>query len=101
MISCDFRPLMLATKPTPHESCSLRGSYSPGPAGEPIIMVPTTASVARTWLDRPKAGRGRKRTCYLALCCGATTMERPAPASRRGPAGILVALKVLVESGHT
>ena len=26
MMSCDFRPLMLATKPTPHESCSLRGS---------------------------------------------------------------------------
>ena len=25
----DFWPLMLATKPTPHESCSLRGSYRP------------------------------------------------------------------------
>ena len=34
-MSCDFRPLMLTTNPTPQESCSLRGSYSPGPVGIP------------------------------------------------------------------
>src|SRR5258706_6420668 len=28
-ISFDFSPLMLAMKPTPHESCSFAGSYSP------------------------------------------------------------------------
>src|SRR5262249_26574217 len=28
-MSCDFRPVRLATKPTPHESCSKLGSYKP------------------------------------------------------------------------
>ena len=36
MMSFDFRPLMLATKPTPHASCSLRGSYNPWASGSVI-----------------------------------------------------------------
>src|ERR1700760_4950776 len=62
MISCDFRPLMLTTKPTPHESCSLRGSYSPGPTGDPII-VPSTAFMC---LDRPRWPLGGSQSGRIA-----------------------------------
>ena len=30
---CDRSPLMFTTNPTPHESCSKRGSYSPSARG--------------------------------------------------------------------
>src|SRR5262245_46931437 len=33
-IECDFLPLMCATKPTPHASCSREGSYSPWAVGK-------------------------------------------------------------------
>src|SRR5262245_35207793 len=36
-IECDFLPLMFATKPTPHASCSRDGSYSPWAAGKVIL----------------------------------------------------------------
>ena len=37
--SCDLRPLMLATKPTPQASCSFRGSYRPCFSGSPIRLL--------------------------------------------------------------
>ncbi len=71
-MSCDFRPLMLTTKPTPHESCSLRGSYSPGPAGDPII-VPSIASVFADMASPSRAGR--VANAYVSLRFAA--LQRP------------------------
>src|SRR5260370_40861964 len=39
-MSCDLRPLRLATKPTPQESCSYRGSYNPCFGGVVISLMP-------------------------------------------------------------
>src|SRR6185503_14737910 len=36
-MSCDLRPLMSTTKPTPHASRSSAGSYSPWAAGGPGV----------------------------------------------------------------
>src|SRR5262249_34056194 len=67
MMSCDFLPLMLATKPTPQESCSLRGSYSPCFSGKSVKFIgcPLPDSSPQTnfgmgLLNLP-AARGQKR----------------------------------------
>src|SRR5215467_8461459 len=39
IISCDLCPWMLATKPMPQASCSLRGSYNPCASGRPLPIV--------------------------------------------------------------
>src|SRR5262249_5236085 len=44
-ISCEVSPLMLATKPIPHESRSKRGSYNPEGGGYGMVLK-TGASVA-------------------------------------------------------
>src|SRR6478736_1608196 len=88
MISCDFRPLMLTTKPTPHESCSLRGSYSPGPAGDPII-APSSASVSLTWPRCPIDGQVTKADVSLRFAA----LQRP---SRRQHVGAAQIRPVLV-----
>lgn len=55
--SWDLRPLIFATKPTPHASCSFRGSYSPCRSGSLIVV-----SHASTPKRDPKPGlRGAVR----------------------------------------
>src|SRR5690349_22814137 len=81
MMSCDFRPLMLTTKPTPHESCSLRGSYSPGPIGDPII-APTSPPCRRYGFparcpERVTNSQGNPRIAALQRPASVTLTSRP------------------------
>src|SRR5947208_2636541 len=59
MMSFDFSPLIFATKPTPHESCSLRGSYRPCFSGALNTSDPHSLFIGR---DR---GRECERQCNL------------------------------------